>query len=140
MATDVLILGPVEFDGFATPSKMPIGGKHAMAVHKLPGGGRVFDMLGPDEADISWQGLIYDDAAVALVETLDGMRRSGRVWGLSYAGRGFPVVVSEFVAEWKRYPVMAEYRVTCTIVTAGEASAAGVDAQVGADVASAKDA
>jgi hypothetical protein len=51
MPTDILILAGVEFDSYSTPQRMMGGGNQAMVVHKLPGGDRTIDTLGPDEAD-----------------------------------------------------------------------------------------
>lgn len=138
MATDILVLGLVEFTDFAVPEKMPFGGKLAAQVHKLPGGQRVIDTLGPDDMDISWSGKFFGDDTVDMVLTLDGMRRSGLVYGLSYTGVAFPVVITEFVAEWERYPQYAHYRITCTIASVGGDIPAGVDAQMQADITSAK--
>jgi hypothetical protein len=56
LATDVLVLGSLAFDDWSTPSKMGYGGRQMTAVHKLPGGARVVDTLGPDEKDIQWTG------------------------------------------------------------------------------------
>jgi len=56
ITTDILILGPVAFDNFSPPERMPFGGKQAMAVHKYIGGSRVLDTTGPDDADIHWSG------------------------------------------------------------------------------------
>ena len=53
---DTLTLGGISFDGFSTPHAMGAGGKQAMVVHKLPGGRRVIDTLGPDEDNITWSG------------------------------------------------------------------------------------
>ena len=47
MPLDVLLLGPIAFADFATPDCAPFGGRQQMAVHKLIGGQRVIDTLGP---------------------------------------------------------------------------------------------
>ena len=62
---DTLTLGGISFDGFSTPSHMGAGGKQAMVIHKLPGGSRVIDTLGPDDENISWSGEFFgnDEAA-----------------------------------------------------------------------------
>jgi hypothetical protein len=56
MSTDTLTLGGIVFDDFSTPHHMPLGGQQAMVVHRLPGGSRVIDTLGPDDDDYSWDG------------------------------------------------------------------------------------
>ena len=46
MATDFLVLGGIVFDDWSTPERMPFGGQHITAVHKLPGGARVVTLSG----------------------------------------------------------------------------------------------
>ena len=53
---DVLTVAGIPFTDFAPPDAMPGGGDQAMVGHKLPGGQRVIDILGPDEADVTWSG------------------------------------------------------------------------------------
>jgi hypothetical protein len=87
MATDFLVLGGIVFDEWSTPERMPFGGAHAMAVHQLPGGSRVVDTLGPIEADIRFTGLMYDNNAIGVAETLDALRLNGtQVRSFSRAG------------------------------------------------------
>ena len=77
MALDVMILGPFVFTDFAVPDRLPFGGKQHMTVHKMPGGSRVIDCMGPDDDDRSWSGILWGDDALAEALTLDAMRRAG---------------------------------------------------------------
>ena len=112
---DVLTLGGVTFDPFSTPSAMGAGGKQAMVVHKLPGGNRVVDTLGPDEDNIAWSGLYYNDNANAQLQALDGMRAAGAVLELSFAGQFRSVIIDSFRYHWRRFPVWAEYEISCLV-------------------------
>lgn len=116
MATDFLVLGGIVFDDWSTPSNMPYGGHQAMAVHKLPGGARVVDTLGPDEADIRFTGIMYDDNAYGVSETLDALRLSGTQVPLMFAGRFYQVIVARTKVDIKRFPQLMAYDVTCLVV------------------------
>lgn len=63
MSTDVLLLGGLTFDEFSTPSRIGYGGRQALQVHKLPGGSRTVDLLGPDETNISFSGTFWGTGA-----------------------------------------------------------------------------
>ena len=45
-----VILGPIALQGFEVPESITIGGAQRLAIHRLPGGARVIDALGPDDA------------------------------------------------------------------------------------------
>ena len=117
MATDVLILGGFIFTGFAVPERIPFGGDQAMVVHKLPGGRRVIDTLGPDDMDIEWHGRFWGSYALTQAMSLDAMRRAGTVLPLSYAGHNYTVVINHFVAEIERAPQDVLYQISCTVLT-----------------------
>lgn len=115
MADDVLILGGIAFTGYGTPDAMPAGGQQAMVVHKLPGGGRVIDLLGPDEDDIRWQGQFFGDDAYSNALALDAMRAAGQVIPLTWAGQYRLVVIKYFRYRIRRLPVWVEYEICCTV-------------------------
>ena len=140
MATDLLILGGLIFDDWSTPERMPFGGKQAMAVHKLPGGARVIDTLGPDERDITWTGTFWGSGAYESALALNGLRQSGQVVPLSFAGQSYRVLVAEALVDIRRLPQYATYTVNCIVATnpmAGNLSsqASTVDTTVSADIA-----
>ncbi len=112
---DVLTLGGVVFDDFSTPREMMGGGSQAMVVHKLPGGERVIDTLGPDEADIHWQGQFFSDDAYSTALLLDAMRAAGQVLPLSWGGQFRLVIISNFIYRVRRLPNWVLYEITCTV-------------------------
>ena len=93
------VLGPVAFQGFEVPERISLGGKQQLAVHNLPGGGRVVDALGPEEAPMRWSGTFSGPDAAERVRTLERLRRSGATLPLSWDGWRFTVVIQEFGAE-----------------------------------------
>lgn len=112
---DVLILGPIIFTDFGVPERMPFGGRQAMAVHKLLGGRRAIDTLGPDDHDIYWRGTFYGNDAYSTCLALDALRAQGQPMPLSFAGQSFVVVIAEFRADIERLPQLIEYSITCVI-------------------------
>lgn len=142
MANDVLILGGIVFDGFSAPDKMPFGGKQSMAIHKLPGGRRVIDTLGPDDADFSWSGQFYGDDAYATAMALDALRAQGRELPLIWGGQFWMVVIADFAPKVVRLPTWVEYAITVTVSQAPMQGALGslfqaADALIGADLSAA---
>lgn len=117
METDVLIVGQMEFTGWSAPSEMGLGGKQALATHKLIGGSRVIDSLGPDDADITWSGQFYGDDALANVTVLDQMRMGGQPQPCFAMGQAFTVVVEDFTYKAVHFPQYFTYSITLQIVT-----------------------
>jgi len=115
--TDTLILGGFTFQNadFSPPTRMPFGGAQALIVHKLPGGTRVIDTLGPDEDDITWSGFFFCTNALQQCQQLDAMRAGGLKVQLTYAGMSRQVVVKRFKPHIRRYPHWIEYEITCTV-------------------------
>lgn len=112
---DVLSLAGIVFDDFSTPSEMMGGGNQAMVVHKLPGGARVIDTLGPDDADITWSGFFFGDNAYDTALALDGIRAAGQVVPLIWGGQFRSVIISRFIYKVHRLPMWVNYEVTCTV-------------------------
>lgn len=126
MSDDVLTLGGIAFDDFSTPHLMGAGGRQQMVIHKLPGGGRVVDLLGPDESDIPWSGEFFSDDAYDKVLALDAMRMSGQVVPLTFAGQFRSVVIEHFEYRIKRLPTWIEYRINCVVDVNPAMGAVGV--------------
>lgn len=114
---DVLTLGGITFTDFSPPESMPAGGKQAMIIHKLPGGSRVIDTLGPDEMDISWKGKFFGNDAYSIALALDAMRAAGQAVSLTWAGQQRTVIINHFAYAIRRLPVLVEYSVSCTVLT-----------------------
>jgi hypothetical protein len=117
MADDQLILAGIIFQNYdySVPSHMPFGGTQAMIVHKLPGGNRVIDTLGPDEDDISWNGFFFTPNALYLCQQLDALRGQGQQTTLTYAGMTRRVIIKHFKANIRRYPHWIEYEISCVV-------------------------
>jgi hypothetical protein len=114
-----LQLGPVLFQDFEVPARVRFGGKQRLAVHQLPGGGRVVDVMGADEGALRWSGVFSGAGAAERASLLDGMRRGGAVWPVSWAGSRYTVVIEAFEAD-QMNPAWIPYRLSLCVVAVGD--------------------
>jgi len=111
----MVTLGPVQLTGMAVPASIPIGGKQALTVHKLPGGARIIDAMGQDDAEIGWRGILDMQDASVTARTLDKLRRSGSVITLAWDVFSYQVIVSEFNCDTRLVPPM-NYSIKLTVL------------------------
>ena len=125
--TVALLLGPVLFESFELPERISFGGRQRMTVHVLPGGERVIDAMGREDAQVCWTGVFSGGEAAARARLLDGLRGDGGVWPLTWEAFFYSVVVAEFRADFTRTNWIP-YRIACTVLR--DEVAAGIDAAV----------
>jgi hypothetical protein len=113
--TDTLLLGPVSFQGFELPGRIGFGGRQILAVHVLPGGARVIDAMGRDDADIAWTGAFSGPDAADRARMLDAMRVAGSVLPLAWDAFCYLVVIRAFEAAYEQ-SFWVPYRISCTVV------------------------
>lgn len=113
--TDFLLLGPVAFHGFELPPRIGFGGEQRLAVHRLPGGARVIDAMGQDDAPILWSGAFSGPDAAARARTLDLLRAEGLPLPLAWDAFAYLVVIAAFEARYER-PNWVPYRIACTVL------------------------
>ena len=110
-----LTLGPVAFAGFELPSSITIGGRQRLAIHRLPGGVRIIDALGPDPADIAFAGIFTGPDAADRARLLDALRVAGAALPLAWDAFLYTVVIERFEADY-RSPWWIPYRLTCSVL------------------------
>ena len=110
-----LTLGPVAFAGFELPSSITVGGRQRLAVHRLPGGLRIIDALGPDPADINFSGIFTGPDATDRARLLDVLRVAGETLPLAWDAFIYTVIVESFEADY-RSPWWVPYRLSCTVL------------------------
>lgn len=115
MSDVVLVLGPVAFSDFEIPERVQFGGAQQLAVHKMPGGTRVIDALGPDGCEIRWRGIFAGPDATDRARLLDSLRVQGATLPLSWDVFLYSVVISSFDAEYRKN-WWIPYRLSCTIL------------------------
>src|ERR1700761_7345057 len=96
MSDVALLLGPIVFRNFELPSGVNFGGRQRLALHRLPGGSRVIDALGRDDAQINFSGIFTGPDATLRSRSLDEMRVSGIALPLTWDVLFYTVLISEF--------------------------------------------
>jgi hypothetical protein len=135
-----LLLGPVFFLDFEVPERIAFGGGQRLAIHRLPGGGRVIDAMGRDDADLVWSGIFTGPEAADRARLLDALRVQGAVLPLTWDAFFYSVVIARFDAEYA-HPNWVPYKITCTVLrdeaTGVAAPVTDLSGSVFADLASA---
>ena len=117
-----LMLGPVAFQRFEVPERIQFGGRQRLAVHLMPGGGRIVDVMGADEGPVTWSGVFSGPEAAERVRLLERLRRDGALLGLSWEGWRFTVVIESFEAEAMN-PAWIPYRIRTFVIATGALAA-----------------
>lgn len=110
-----LLLGDFEFSDFDMPEYIEFGGEQAMHVHKLIGGARIIDAMGPDDTAIRWSGRFQSQFASQNANQLDQMRRDGLPLTLSWRDNSFSVIIKSVVIKWERY-YQCLYQIECEVI------------------------
>jgi hypothetical protein len=110
-----LTLGSVALAGFEIPGEVQFGGAQALAVHKLPGGMRIIDVMGRDDADVRWGGVISGRDAAARARMLDAMRVAGATIPLSWDAFYYDVIIAELTLNYTN-PWWIPYRIRCKVL------------------------
>ncbi|ADE12131.1 hypothetical protein [Sideroxydans lithotrophicus] len=97
------------------PQKIPFGGKQALTVHKLVGGRRSVDAMGPDDKPLQWSGMLLGQSALPRARYLDWLRKSGKQCVLTWSELAYLVVVESFDADFERFYKMP-YTISCLVV------------------------
>ncbi|MGN6536407.1 MAG: hypothetical protein ACTHKQ_11850 [Mesorhizobium sp.] len=110
-----VVIGGIVLQDWEIPEHINFGGAQKLVVHKLIGGTRVVDAMGPDSSDVTWSGRFRGPDAMGRAQALDAMRAAGAQVPLFYLSTFLDVVVTTFHAEPERlYEI--PYTITCTVV------------------------
>ncbi len=111
-----LVIGSLILQGYEVPSRITIGGSQSMTIHKLPGGGRIVDAMGPDDGAIAWRGLFMGPDAARRARSLDTMRVQGVPQLLGFGDYTFNVIVVHFEYDYQDRGAVINYRIRTEIV------------------------
>jgi hypothetical protein len=115
MSDVVLLLGPIVFSDFEVPAGITFGGMQRLAVHRLPGGGRVIDALGRDDAALTFSGIFTGTDATLRARALDELRAAGLPLPLTWDVFFYSVVIENFEADY-RNDHWIPYCISCTVI------------------------
>lgn len=134
-----LTLGPITFEAFEIPSRIDFGGGQRLCVHSLPGGVRVVDAMGGEDAPILWSGVFTGPNAGERVRELDLLRTVGEPLLLIWDDFVFEVVLAAFEVRFEQ-PNWIPYRIVCVALSdlsSPQLLALSLGAELGADLAAA---
>jgi len=110
-----IFIGSTELSDFEIPSVIQYGGTQRLITHYLGSGRRVIDVLGPEEADIRFSGIISGLDARTKMRSLDDLRRRGAITTLRWSGFDIPVILRQFLTDY-RTDSWIQYSLTCAVV------------------------
>lgn len=141
MADTILKLGDFTFADYEIPATINFGGKQNTVIHRLPGGRRVIDVMGRDDDDIAWKGVLTGPEALTRVKQLDTMRIAGDVVPLIWAKFRYQVVISQLEANFERW-YQIPYQITVIVLNDNSngvtVDAIDLDSSLQGDLAKAK--
>ena len=132
--TTTVQLGSVKLEAFEVPASIAFGGKQKLAVHELPGGGRVIDVLGGADADIGFAGIISGSGAESRAQLLNALRVAGTPLPLSWGEQYYLVIISDAEFDYRK-PWWIPYRLRCVVQSNLASSAAATSASAAVSVA-----
>lgn len=98
------------FQLFEIPEELGFGGSQMLNVHKLPGGQRIVDALGPDPRPLEWAGEFVGANATTRARYLDTLRKLGQPVTVSWSQFSYVGVIAEFHGDFRQ-----EFRIPYTI-------------------------
>jgi hypothetical protein len=115
--TDTTVqLGTFVFQDMEIPEYINFGGEQQLVQHNLIGGNRIIDILGKNDDDISWKGLMTGPQALNRAIQLNQLRVNGGTLPLSLFTLNFNVVILSLKAYIERY-YQVRYEITLKVVT-----------------------
>ena len=97
------------------PPRIGFGGAQRLTVHRLPGGTRVIDAMGPDDAAIALVRRLFGADAADRARALDVLRADGQPLSLAWDAFAYLVLIAQFEASYER-PNWVPYRMACTVL------------------------
>ncbi|MHB1651672.1 MAG: LysM peptidoglycan-binding domain-containing protein [Desulfitobacteriaceae bacterium] len=105
-----LKLGTIEFAVDDLPEEIDLGGSHALAIRKFPGGGLDVQALGAFDDPIYWEAVFMYSNALDRALAIDAMRIKGAAVTLVIGSISRSVVINKFT-----YKIQNDTRVPYTI-------------------------
>lgn len=122
-AAGPVVLGGFAFQDFEVPATITLPVKQAVAVHKLIGGERVLDAMGPDYGDIAWAGVMLGAFAEARAQALKAVADAGQAAALTWGTWAFTVLPYQLTL--KEGFQQVAYAIKCSVIRDDSAAPAG---------------
>lgn len=108
-------IGSIDLQDFEVPASLRFGGAYKLAVHRSASGHRYIERLGPDDAEIRFQGTFSGPQAELRARRLNNLRLSGQSVWLTWRSFRYSVIVKVFLADY-RSAWWIPFQVSCLIV------------------------
>jgi hypothetical protein len=112
-AGPAVMIGGVALTGFEVPETMPWGTEQQLVDHKMPGGGRIVDAMGPLEALYRWKGAFTGPTASYRAHQMDTMAAAGAAVPLVWGEDSRLVVIRSFHCQTTRGGWWLPYDIEC---------------------------
>lgn len=131
-------IGSISLHSFEVPESIRFGGRQRMVIHHLAGGGRLVERLGPDDAEIIFEGTFTGPSAESRVREFDNLRLSGTVVWLTWETFRRRVVVESLVVDYHS-PWWIRYKISCVVAhqSGVEAAASTILSSISTDLGNA---
>ncbi|BAK82888.1 hypothetical protein D3W54_15170 [Komagataeibacter medellinensis] len=139
-ASAPVTIGALTLTGMEVPRLIRDGGTQQVAIHRLPGGGRIIDAVGNDPDRLELEGTFVGPTALARARALKQMRVAGAPVAFSGAGLSLMVRIVQYSYDYQQKGIVIPYRLVLEQPNQTATSGAGtstLSALVGADGASA---
>lgn len=103
MTDTKVLLDDFEFTHAEIPEYIPLAINQQISVKKFIGGYRSIDVMGKDDQDISWSGILSGSNALPRAEYLRYLTSLGNPLLLSFFDMQFSVLISKFSLQIERY-------------------------------------
>lgn len=113
--TPVLQLGTFDFIGLEQPESVLFGKEQSAYKHILIGGGRIIDLLGAGNPDITWSGYFIGQTAIERAQFLEQMVQSAQPLQLTTAQFVKQVVITNFSYDF-RFVFPVRYTITLQVI------------------------
>ncbi len=108
-----VLIGNIALTGFEVPDAMPWGTEQQLVDHKMPGGGRIVDAMGPLEALYRWKGAFTGPTASYRAHQMDAMAAAGAAVPLIWGEDSRLVVIRSFRCQTTRGGWWLPYDIEC---------------------------
>lgn len=111
-----LTLDDFTFQDFEIPEVICLGGSQMLKIHKLIGGKRVIDPMGPDEDPVEWSGRFRGSSALSRARTLDAKRKAGKAISLTFGEASLTVLIAHFRYDTRMGGLEVPYAIRLEVV------------------------